>query len=72
MVAKGYKIVFSTPVPKRWVIVSNPWGPQGRCGPGNASGPFGGDLEIDSYAEFVGGPGFNHTHGGDIYNVVHK
>ncbi len=74
MVAKGYKSGFLLPpFSQQWVIVANPWGPQGRCGPGgNASGPFGGDLEIDTYAEFVGGPGYDHTHGADIYNVVHK
>jgi hypothetical protein len=71
MVAKGYSA--ATIGALRWVLVANPWPPQGRCGPGgDASGPFGGDLEIDSYAEFVGGPGYDHTHGADIYNIAHK
>lgn len=68
MVVKGYERLWFL----RLVVVANPWPPQGRCNPGgNASGPFGGDIELISYAEFVGGPGFGHTHKIDIYNVAH-
>lgn len=56
-----------------WVLINNPWPPQGRCGSGeNASGPFGGDFEIVTYAAFVGGASFDHDHGSDIYSIVHK
>lgn len=78
MVAYGYfnfslpPFPFVTFPPINWVFLANPWGPQGRCGPGgNASGPFGGDDEIVTYSEFVGGPGYDHTHGADIYNISH-
>jgi hypothetical protein len=57
----------------KWVMINNPWPPQGRCGTGeNASGPFGGDFDVVTYAEFVGGTAFDHDHGADIYNVKHK
>ena len=73
MVAKGYLNINFIGISTNWVYVDNPWPPVGRCGPGgNASGQFGGDIEIDTYAEFVGGPGYNHTHGADIYNISYK
>jgi Papain-like cysteine protease AvrRpt2 len=76
MVAKGY---FNFPgiapfLPASTLVyVANPWSWQGRCGPGgNASGPFGGDIEWITYSEFVGGPGYDHTHMADIYNIKHQ
>jgi hypothetical protein len=67
MVVKGYSTIGAN----KWVIVANPWGPQGRCGPGgDASGPFGGHIDIDTYAAFVSGT--TYTHGADVYNVAHK
>ena len=55
------------------VYVDNPWGPKGRCGPGgNASGPFGGDFEYISYADFLGGPGYDHVFWGADYDVTPK
>jgi len=76
MVAKGFQEIKLKVGPVQldlqMVVVANPWPPQGRCGPGgNAAGPFGGDLEIITYSEFVGGAGYNHTHGADIYNIAH-
>jgi len=56
-----------------WVYIANPLPSQGRCGSGgDASGPFGGDDEVVTYSEFVGGSGYNHTHGADIYNISHQ
>jgi len=56
-----------------WVLINNPWPPEGRCGPGgNASGPFGGDFEVITYAAFVGGAAYDHDHGADIYSISHK
>jgi hypothetical protein len=72
MVAKGYFNFDFFGFAWNFIWVDNPLPPQGRCGPGNASGPFGGDVELDSYAEFVGGPGYNHTHGSDVYNISLK
>lgn len=73
MVAKGYFNFDFLGFTWNLIWVDNPLPPQGRCGPGgDVSGPFGGDVEIDTYAEFVGGPGYNHTHGWDIYNVSAK
>jgi hypothetical protein len=73
MVAKGYFNFDLLGLSWNWIWVDNPWPPQGRCGPGgNVSGPFGGDIEVDTYAEFVGGPGYDHTHMADIYNVSYK
>jgi hypothetical protein len=76
MVAYGY-LNFDFPgfpfLSTNWVFLANPLPPQGRCGTGeNASGPFGGDDEVVTYSEFVGGPGYDHTHGADIYNVSHQ
>jgi hypothetical protein len=77
MVAKGYvDITLPPPFPipiYQAVVMANPWSWQGRCGPGgNAAGPFGGDIEIIPYSEFAGGPGYDHTHGADIYNIKHQ
>jgi len=73
LAANGYLNIKFLGLSLNWIYVDNPWPPQGRCGPGgNASGPFGGDMEIDTYADFVGGPGFDHTHGADIYNISYK
>lgn len=56
-----------------WVMINNPWPPQGRCGPGGtAAGPFGGDFEIVTYGTFVGGAAYDHDHGSDIYNITHQ
>ncbi len=42
--------LWPTTIPSRslnFVLINNPWPPQGRCGSGeNASGPFGGDFEM--------------------------
>lgn len=72
MVAKGFFNFQFLGFNWNWVWVDNPWPPQGRCDAGNASGPFGGDIEVDTYAEFVGGAGYDHTHGADIYNISYK
>lgn len=71
MVANGYRDITFLGINTHWVVVNNPWPPEGRFVAGNASGPFGGDLEIITYAEFVGGAGYNHTHGADVYDVTH-
>ncbi len=72
MVGKGYLNISLGFFGKlSFVYVDNPWPPQGRCGPnGNTSGPFGGNFEVVTYAAFVGGPGFDHTHGADIFDVA--
>lgn len=72
MVAYGF--VVGSP---NMIYVADPWPPPhvvpaGSCAQGNASGPFGGDFVLMSYAEFVGGPGWNYTHGVDNYNIAHK
>jgi len=69
MVARGYS--GNLLLRSNWVYVENPWPPQGRCGPGgDASGTFGGDFEHISYAEFIGGAGFDHTFWGADYNIT--
>jgi len=72
MVAYGYaSLIFW--LGTQSVYVDNPWPPQGRCGPGgNASGVFGGDWEHISYAEFIGGPGYDHVFWGADYDVTPK
>jgi hypothetical protein len=73
LVARGYEQVNILFFQEKLVLVDNPWPWQGRCGAGNASGPFGGDsLEIHSYDDFVGGPGYNHVTWSNIYQVAHK
>jgi hypothetical protein len=73
MVARGYFRLEFIGIDLKWVLVNNPWPPTSRCAVGsNAAGPFGGDIEFDDYSEFVGGPGFDHTHMADIYDISHK
>jgi Peptidase_C39 like family len=72
MVAYGYYTFNFLGIKLNYVLVNNPWPPQNvsRCGSGGkAAGPFGGDNQWDTYAEFVGGPGYDHTHGSDISNI---
>lgn len=71
MVAKGYYNISFFGISLNWVVVDNPWPPEGHFVSGNAGGPFGGDLEVVTYSEFVGGPGYDHTHGADVYDVTH-
>lgn len=69
LVARGY---INIPIlGLNWLLVDNPMPTQLGGVSGNASGPFGGDLEIITYGEFVGGPGYSHTHGADVYDVSH-
>jgi hypothetical protein len=73
LVARGYEEINILFFQEKLVFVDNPWPWQGRCGAGNTSGPFGGDsLEIDSYGDFVGGPGYDHVTWSNIYQVAHK
>jgi len=72
MVAKGYFDIDILFIHDHLVLIDNPWPPQGRCGAGNASGPFGGAFEWISYDDWVGGSGYDHVHWQDIYQVAHK
>lgn len=72
MVAKGYFEIHLLSINQRLVLVANPWPPQGRCGAGNAAGPFGGNFEWRAYDEYVGGAAYDHTHMVDIYQVARK
>lgn len=72
MVAKGYMQLDLAAFQIKAVLIDNPWPPVGRCGSGNVNGPFGGAFEWHSYSDYVGGPGFNHTHMVDIYKVIHQ
>ena len=73
LVAKGYLNLNFFGLSLNWVVIDNTMPTQGRCGPGgNASEPFGGDIEVVMYAQFAGGAGYDHTHGADVYNVSYK
>ncbi len=71
MVAKGYVVERLFFIDMEWVVADNPWPPVGRCDPAANSGDTGGNLDFDTYAAFVGGPGFDHTHGADVYAIQH-
>ncbi len=55
MVATGYVTIDGT----NYVSVNNPWPPTS------------GVQEVDTYDEYVGGAGYDHTHWNDYYNIAY-
>lgn len=55
MVATGYVTIDGT----NYVSVNNPWPPNV------------GVQEVDTYEEYVGGTGYDHTHWDDYYNITY-
>ncbi len=52
------------------VVANNPWPPYcPRCGSGAAPG---GNVDYDTYGDFVGGTGYDHSHWIDYYDVQGK
>ena len=56
--------------PLDFVVANNPWLPYcQRCGSGAAPG---GNVDYDTYGDFVGGTGYDHSHWIDYYDVQGK
>jgi len=56
MVATGYVTINGT----NYVSVNNPWPPTA------------GVQEVDTYDEYVGGSGYDHSHWNDYYDITYK